>query len=64
MAGLEKKAKDISIITSPLNQAEKTLVDLALGFRIPITEGEMILAREIAEIHAKGRIVEIPHELA
>jgi tRNA A-37 threonylcarbamoyl transferase component Bud32 len=41
---------------------EKDLVELTLGYRQPVTEDEKELAKEIKEIEAKGRIVEIPKE--
>ena len=46
-----------------LQDHEKALLELTLGKRGPETKDEKELARDIAEIRAKGREVEIPHEI-
>jgi hypothetical protein len=45
-----------------LNKKEKTLVDLALGSKKPISLKDKRLAKQIKEIQDKGRAVEIPDE--
>ena len=44
-------------IEKVLHEQEKTLVDLTLGVRVPITEKEEELAQEVEAINEKGRIV-------
>lgn len=56
-------SKSLKIPKNILSEHEKTLLDLTLGRRDPVTADEKELARDIADIRARGREVEIPNEI-
>jgi hypothetical protein len=49
------------MVKSLATKKEKVLIQMTLGSRAPRNKKEKDLHKQIKEIKAKGRVVEIPH---
>ncbi len=57
-----KKWKRVEIEYERVDGIQKTVIDLLIRKKVPITEKEKRLAKQLEEIEKRGNIIEIPFD--